>query len=237
MRDYIRIETISQLHELIGYEKPKHPLITLIDLTKISPTISTMDLHILTSFYTICLKEGSNCKNKHGRQHYDFQEGSLTFIAPEQELSVYEDDTEVRSSSGWILCFHPDLIYKSTLSNKIQQYTFFQYNSNEALHLADQEKVKITDVVKDIQTEFSQNIDVFSQDLIISYIELLLNHCRRFYGRQFITRAKVNRDFIEKFEALLGQYFDSDKNETLGLPSVKSLAQSMGYSANYLSDS
>jgi len=214
MGDYIRIETISQLHESIGYEKPKHPLITLIDLTKISPTISTMDLHILTSFYTICLKEGSNCKNKHGRQHYDFQEGSLTFIAPEQELSVYEDDEEVKNSSGWILSFHPDLIYKSTLSNKMQQYTFFQYNSNEALHLSDQEKVKITDVVKDIQMEFSQNIDVFSQDLIISYIELLLNHCRRFYGRQFITRAKVNRDFIEKFEALLGQYFDSDKKET-----------------------
>jgi len=236
MGNSIRIESISQLHELIGYEKPKHPLITLIDLTKIAPAVSTLDLHIITNFYTISLKEGISCRNKYGRQYYDFQEGSLTFMAPEQELHVDEDNSEVKNSSGWILCFHPDLIYKNSLIKKVNQYTFFSYDSNEALHLSDQEKIKITDIVNEIKNEFSQNIDVFSQDLIISYVELLLNHCKRFYGRQFITRAKVNKEVIVRFEEFLKFYFDSDKPESAGLPSVKHCAQEMGYSPNYLSD-
>jgi AraC-like DNA-binding protein len=236
MGNSIRIESISHLHELIGYEKPKHPLITLIDLTKIAPAVSTLDLHIITNFYTISLKEGISCRNKYGRQYYDFQEGSLTFMAPEQELHVDEDNSEVRNSSGWLLCFHPDLIYKSSLIKKVNQYTFFSYDSNEALHLSDQEKIKITDIVNEIKIEFSQNIDVFSQDLIVSYVELLLNHCKRFYGRQFITRAKVNKEAIVRFEEFLKCYFDSAKPESAGLPSVKYCAQQMGYSPNYLSD-
>ncbi|PKM78771.1 MAG: AraC family transcriptional regulator [Firmicutes bacterium HGW-Firmicutes-15] len=236
MGNSIRIESISQLHELIGYEKPKHPLITLIDLTKIAPAISTLDLHIITNFYTISLKEGISCRNKYGRQYYDFQEGSLTFMAPEQELHVDEDNSEAKNSSGWILCFHPDLIYKNSLIKKVNQYTFFSYDSNEALHLSDQEKIKITDIVNEIKNEFSQNIDVFSQDLIISYVELLLNHCKRFYGRQFITRAKVNKEVVVRFEDFLKYYFDSAKPESDGLPSVKYCALEMGYSPNYLSD-
>ncbi len=236
MGNSIRIDSISHLHELIGYEKPKHPLITLIDLTKIAPAVSTLDLHIITNFYTISLKEGISCRNKYGRQYYDFQEGSLTFMAPEQELHVDEDNSEVKNSSGWILCFHPDLIYKNSLIKKVNQYTFFSYDSNEALHLSDQEKIKITAIVNEIKNEFSQNIDVFSQDLIVSYVELLLNHCKRFYGRQFITRAKVNKEVVVRFEDFLKYYFASAKPESDGLPSVKYCALEMGYSPNYLSD-
>lgn len=236
MENSIRIESITQLHDLIGYEKPKHPLITLIDVKEIDPTVSTLDLHIFTNFYTISLKEGNSCRNKYGRQYYDFQEGSLTFMAPEQELHVDEDNSEVKSYSGWLLCFHPDLIYKSTLVKKMNQYTFFSYDSTEALHLSELEKIKITAIVNEVRNEFSQNIDVFSQDLIISYVELLLNHCKRFYGRQFITRTKVNKEVIVKFEEFLKGYFDSAKPEIDGLPSVKYCAQEMGYSPNYLSD-
>ncbi|MEN8905373.1 MAG: helix-turn-helix domain-containing protein [Clostridiales bacterium] len=236
MENSIIIESISQLHELIGYTKPKHPLITLIDLTKIKPTVSTRNLQIATNFYTISLKEGSSCKNRYGKQYYDFQEGSLTFISPKQTLHIDEDNSEVKNSSGWILCFHPDLIYKSTLINKMNQYSFFSYNSNEALHLSAQEKIKITDVVNEIKNESSQNIDIFSQDLIISYVELLLNYCKRFYGRQFITRTKVNKAVLVKFDELLKCYFTSIKLESDGLPSVKYCAKKMGYSPNYLSD-
>ncbi|MBF4692180.1 helix-turn-helix domain-containing protein [Fusibacter ferrireducens] len=236
MDNCYKIESIAQLHELIGAEKPKHPLITLVDLTEINPTVSTNDLHIFTDFYTISLKEGNTCKNKYGRQYYDFQEGSLTFVAPRQELYIDEDNSEVKGNTGWILCFHSDLIDKSVLSKKMNQYTFFSYASTEALHLSDQEKAKITSLANDVQDEFCRNMDVYSTDLIISYIELLLNHCKRFYGRQFITRAKVNKEVIVKFDALLKHCFESDNLEKVGLPTVKFLAQEMGYSPNYLSD-
>lgn len=236
MEQHINIESISQLHELLGYEKPTHPLITLIDLTKISPIISTHHLHIVTDFYTISLKEGSGCKNKYGREYYDFQEGSLTFMAPKQALYVSENNLEVKSTFGWLLCFHPDLICNSSLSNKMNHFSFFHYHINEALHLSDLEKSKITGIVNDIQTEFSQNLDAFSQSVIISYLELLLNHCKRFYGRQFITREKVGKDVITQFEGSLRHYFDSENPKTLGLPTVKYFAQRMGYSPNYLSD-
>lgn len=236
MDNCYKIESIAQLHDLIGAGKPKHPLITLIDLTEINPTVSTNDLHIFTCFYTIILKEGNACRNKYGRQYYDFQEGSLSFMAPEQELHVDEDNLEAKSNSGWILCFHPDLIHKSLLWKKINQYTFFSYASTEALHLSDQEKAKITSLANDVREEFSQNMDIFSTDLIISYIELLLNHCKRFYGRQFITRSKVNKEVIVRFNEMLKHYFESDNLENAGLPTVKLLAQEMGYSPNYLSD-
>lgn len=236
MVNNIHIESISQLHDLIGYEKPKHPLITLIDVSKINPILSTMELHITTDFYAISLKEGDSCRNKYGRQYYDFQEGSLTFVSPGQEIYVDEDNSKVKSSSGWILCFHPDLIFKSSLAIKINQYTFFSYESKEALHLSDEEKIKITGIVNEIRNEFNQNIDDFSQDLIVSFVELLLNYCKRFYGRQFITRAKVHKEAILRFEELLKDYFDSTQPELDGLLSVKFCAYKMGYSPNYLSD-
>jgi len=232
----LRIESISQLHELIGYEKPKHPLISLIDYSKIKPSISTADLHIITGFYSINLKDGPICRTKYGRQYYDFQEGSLVFLAPGQAVYIDEDQPEEPESIGWNLCFHPDLIYKSSLGKKINEYTFFTYNQDEALHLSDQEKQKITDIVYEIKNEFSQNMDGFSHDLIISQLELFFNYCKRFYGRQFITRTKVNKDVIIRFEEFLKCYFNSDKLESLGLPSVKYCAQEMGYSPNYLSD-
>jgi len=236
MRKVIRIESISQLHELIGYEKPKHPLISVIDYSKTKPAISTADLHIITAFYSINLKEGPSCKTKYGRQYYDFEEGSLVFLAPDKAVYIEEDQPEEPESTGWNLCFHPDLIYKSSLSQKINDYTFFTYEQNEALHLSDQEKQKITDIVYEIKHEYSQNMDDYSQDLIISQLELFLNYCQRFYGRQFMTRTKVNKKVVTRVDEFLKDYFQSDKLQLLGPPSVKYCAQAMGYSPNYLSD-
>lgn len=236
MINNIRIESISQLHDLIGYDPPKHPLITLIDVSKITPNMSTIELHVTTDFYAISLKEGKSCINKYGREYYDFQEGSLTFVSPGQEIYVDEDNLEMKNSSGWILCFHPDLIFKTSLSMKINQYTFFSYELKEALHLSSEEKNKITNIVNDIRTEFNLIIDDFSQDLIVSFVELLLNHCKRFYGRQFITRGKVHKEAILKFKEFLQNYFESNQPELHGLLSVKFCAIKMGYSTNYLSD-
>ncbi|MFZ5966114.1 MAG: helix-turn-helix domain-containing protein [Bacillota bacterium] len=235
MESIIRIDSISMLHELLGYEKPKHPLITLIHLNDINPMMEYQNRQFVTGFYTISLKNGINCDVKYGRSYYDFSEGSLMFMAPEQVIMMdYSPDKTVKE--GWMLCFQPDLIRTSELGGKIEQFTFFSYDVSEALHLSEKEKEIITNIVGTIENEFSQNIDVYSHDLIISNIEVLLNYSKRFYGRQFITRASANKDVISRFDILLRNYFSSKSLEEKGIPNVKYLANEMGYSTNYLSD-
>jgi len=239
MTKNVRLESISQFHEAIGYDKPRHPLITLIDYTKIEPKAHMYNAQIITGFYMISLKnikDGKTCEMRYGRHYYDFREGSLIFMAPGQAFVSSEKDFDEGDISGWALVFHPDLIRKSHLGKKMKEYTFFSYETNEALHISDQEKQKLTEIVKTIETEFGQNIDIYSQDLMVSNIELLLNYCKRFYGRQFITRSNVNKDIVSKFEEFLTSYFDSNEPGSRGLPSVKYCAEQMGYSTNYLGD-
>ncbi|MCT4620761.1 MAG: helix-turn-helix domain-containing protein [Marinisporobacter sp.] len=235
MENIIRIDSISMLHELLGYDKPMHPLITLINLNNINPMEKYQSKQLVTGFYTITLKKGKNCGLRYGRQYYDFSEGSLMFMAPEQVTMVEYNHNEAEIE-GWMLCFHPDLIRKSGLGRKMEEFTFFSYDVNEALHLSEKEKQIITNIVDTIKTEFSQNIDVYSQDLIVSNIEVLLNYSKRFYGRQFITRTTANKDVISRFDKLMRDHFNSKSLEEKGIPSVKYLAKEMGYSTNYLSD-
>jgi AraC family transcriptional regulator, transcriptional activator of pobA len=238
MGNILKIDSISQVHEVGGLDKPKHPLITLIENSQekpISPTMPIMDLQIVSSLYSISLKDGHECQITYGRKNYDFQEGSLIFLAPGQTI-IPAGKGDGQGTFGWVLCFHPDLIRKSSLSNKMNEYSFFSYDSHEALHVSEAERETVTNIVRAIRDEYSKNIDVYSQDLIVSNIELLLNHSKRFYGRQFITRTSANKDVLTKFEEYLKDYFDSDDLETKGLPSVKACAEAMGYSPNYLSD-
>lgn len=235
MTNLIKIESITQLHELLGYEKPGHPLITILDYSKLTYDDRYKGVQVSTNFYSISLKKGASCRIKYGQKYYDFHEGSIICMAPDQTFTA-EDYNEEKVQTGWGLYFHPDLIRKSSLSKKMKEYTFFSYDANEALHLSDKEKQTITTVIEKINEEINQNIDVYSQDLIISHIELLLNYCKRFYGRQFITRTNINKDTVSKFEEFLNEYFDSDKPKNDGLPSVKACAMEIGYSANYLSD-
>lgn len=235
MSNIIRINTITQLHEILGYSKPKHPLITLIDFSKMNIPYSNESVRVVTSFYTINLKRQCFGEMKYGRENYDFQEGTLMFMAPEQIVSI-EVGAEPIPTEGWGLFIHPDLFRKSNLGNKINDYTFFSYEANEALHLSDDEKETITDIVTKIEEEFSQNIDVYSHDVIISNIELLMNYCNRFYGRQFITRGSQNKDVVTKFERLLIDYFKSDILQNKGIPSVKYISEQLNFSSNYLSD-
>lgn len=157
------------------------------------------------------------------------------FMAPQQIVMV-DNRPEKRVAEGWMLCFHPDLIRGSSLDTKMKEYTFFSYDVREALHLSEKEKAIITNIVNTIEAELSQNMDVYSHDLIISNIELLLNYSKRFYGRQFITRTIANKDVISHFDTLLRDHFNSESLEEKGIPSVKCLAKELGYSANYLSD-
>ncbi len=231
----INIDSITILNELLGCEKPKHPLITVIDFDSIEPIEKFYNNSYVLNFYLISLKNNPDCELKYGRQYYDFREGSLIFAAPGQVLTIGESYGG-QKSNGWMLCIHPDLIRGSSLWRKMSEYSFFEYEANEALHLSDSEKGIIERTVENIQVEYSTNLDFYSEDLIISNLEVLLNYAKRFYGRQFITRTAVNKEVVIKFEMLLKEQCTLEVIERFGQPSVKGLAQAMSYSPNYLSD-
>lgn len=231
----INVDSISILHELLGCEKPRHPLITAIDFDSIKPGKEFYNNSYSLNFYVITLKNNSECELKYGRQYYDFREGSLIFKKPGQILTIGEY-TENSNGNGWMLCVHPDLIRGSSLWNKISDYSFFEYEANEALHLSDSEKEIIEGLIKNIRIEYSANLDSYSGELIVSNLEVLLNYVNRFYGRQFITRTFVNKDSVAKFKILLKEECTVELIERFGQPSVKRLAQAIGYSPNYLSD-
>lgn len=172
---------------------------------------------------------------RYGCNYYDYQEGTLVFLAPGQVIGV-EDNGKVYQPQGMALVFHPDLLRGTTLGRTIKDYTFFSYQVNEALHLSEQERHIIIDCFRNIEEELHHTIDKHSQRLIVSNIELFLNYCVRFYDRQFITRENVNKDILTRFENLLNDYFYSEKPESSGLPTVKYCADQMHLSANYFGD-
>lgn len=229
----IHIESISQLHRMLGYDKPSHPLITVMDPTRLKVPEEMKEVRIASSFYAIWLKT-SDCGMEYGRNHYDFEEGVLIFTAPQQVIS---SDGEVdEDEGGWMLFFHPDLIRKTSLGEKIGQYSFFSYDTYEALHLSDEEKATITRCVENIQQEYEQRIDDHSQSVIVSNIELLLNYCSRYYDRQFNTRTARNKDILARFEQLLRAYYQSDQLSQNGIPTIQYFAEQIHLSPNYLSD-
>jgi AraC-like DNA-binding protein len=185
--------------------------------------------------YAVYLKEIKCGELKYGRSHYDYQEGTLLFIAPGQVLGV-EPKVKTFPAKGWALLFHPDLIKGTSLGKHIQDYSFFSYEVNEALHLSERERQLALDCFAKIEYELQQSIDKHSKTLIASNIELFLNYCSRFYDRQFITRDNVHKGILEKFENLLNDYFQSDKPQILGLPSVTYCAAELHLSTNYFGD-
>lgn len=185
--------------------------------------------------YCIFLKDVMCGDLKYGRNYYDYQEGTLVFVAPGQVVDI-ENDGKVYQPKGHALVFHPDLLFGTSLSRGINEYSFFSYQANEALHVSDRERQIIMECFSKIEYELQQGVDKHSKKLIASNIELFLNYCERFYDRQFITRDNVNQGILEKFEVLLNDYFSSDKTQTIGLPSVAYFADELHLSANYFGD-
>lgn len=235
MRDIIRIETISQVHEFYGLEKPKHPLVSIIPIDDKITNFEYGDLSYALNLYQISLKLGMTGSLSYGRNSYDFQEGTMLFTQPDQILKIV-DQKHLTGSAGWTLFFHPDFIRKSELGNTIDQYTFFSYAVHEALHLSDKERTNLTELVNKIEEEYSQNIDRHSQKLIISTIELILDYCTRFYDRQFYTRTNLNKDHVSRFEQLLREYYHSEQPLESGMLTVKRCGTELNMSAHYLSD-
>jgi AraC-like DNA-binding protein len=213
----------------------KHPLGAVVDFSQFSEQFNS-GLKVTLGFYALMFKNYCPNKMKYGQQAYDFQDGSLICIAPRQVISLDEPTQLDVAMWGWGVFFHPDLIRGTSLGKTIKEYSFFSYETHEALHLSDKEKQNLSELVQKVDTELSENIDRHSQRLIVSTIELLLNYCTRYYDRQFITRQTANQDLLTKIETILTSYFQSADLSKKGLPSVKYLADQVFLSPNYLSD-
>ena len=229
-----RIKTISEYHQLKGLSKPEHPLVSVIHLDEME-IATTMQTSWVFDFYSIALKRNfdAKVKYKYGQQTYDFDEGVMFFIAPNQVFSVQTDSSY--KLSGWMLLIHPDFLLQTSLVKTIKQYEYFSYLANEALHLSGKEEKTIINIFKSIQQEYLSNIDKFSQPVIINQIELLLNFSDRFYHRQFITRKINNHQILIQLEEILEEYFNNDNLIEKELPTVQDVAKSINVSPNYLS--
>ncbi len=213
-----------------------HPLVSVIDFSKAAMRHwgDAKTIKFQYGLYCIFLKDVKCGDIIYGRQYYDYQAGTLAFFAPGQVATI--ENAGPYQPKGYGLAFHPDLIRGTALAKTIHDYTFFSYQSNEALHLSDDERQLVLDCLSKIEFELQQTIDKHSKKLITSNIELFLDYCQRFYDRQFITRDTVNQGILAKFEELLTDYFAADKPQTIGLPTVAYFADALHLSANYFGD-
>lgn len=230
-----QIKTIGEYHNLMGLPKPQHPLISVVKFEDMNPKSGNRIKSIVNGFYSIALKKTFKAKLKYGQQAYDFTEGILAFIAPNQIISVVMEEDGSIEHSGWLLIFHPDFLWNTPLAKKIKQYDFFGYDLTEALHLSEKEEIMLTDIMQNINQEYNSNIDKFSQDVIIAQLELFLTYSERFYHRQFITRKISNHTILVKLENLLIAYFKQNNLAEKGLPTVQYISAELNISPNYLS--
>jgi AraC-like DNA-binding protein len=232
-----RFRTISEFKAFRQLPKPDHPLISVFEVQAAAGLDGSENMSWLYEFYCIGLKKvvnNNHVKLRYGQQEYDFNEGVMSFVAPNQVLSLtVADDTQVIKQSGWLLLLHPDFLWNTPLAKIIKQYDFWDYTVHEALFLSDKEENTLVDILKHIQQECQSNIDQFSKTIILSHIATFLSYADRFYHRQFITREKQNHQVLEKLERILNDYFNSD--DIKGLPTVSYIAQELNLSPKYLS--
>jgi len=225
--------SLSQLHKAMRIGAPLHPLISIINYGEAKFEPKDFENGIILNFYKISFKTKFSGKLKYGQGFYDFEEGGMSFVSPGQLLRMQDEEADY---SGMSLHIHPDLLRSYPLNFQIKQYGFFNYSASEGLYLSEKEKTTILSIYQFIQDELNERIDKFSQDVIISQIEVLLNYANRFYDRQFITRKVVNHDMLTKLEKLLEDYFKEEKTVLKGLPTVNSLAEILNVTPRYLSD-
>lgn len=227
------IKTIGQYHNFRGLPGPSHPLISVFRIEEINKLRDDEPEHIVQDFYSIALKKNASGTLVYGQREYDFDRGSMFFIAPNQVYSIR--GTRDLTHSGWLLLIHPDLFWDTQLSSKIKQFEYFGYAVNEALHLSEKEEETIVGVLRGIREECRSNIDNFSKPVIVSRIETLLNYANRFYHRQFLTREKENHQILVRLEKILNDHFNKGDLASKGLPTVLDISASLNISPNYLS--
>ncbi len=230
----LKIKSIGQFHHLRGLPAPEHPFISVIDYADIQTSDNDESGGLLFDFYLISVKKGVMGKLKYGQQIYDHDEGVMSFMSPHQLLKISKEHFPINKRSGWILLIHPDFIWNTSLAKTISQYQFFDYKVAEALFLSEKEEKILDTIVYNIRHEYQNNIDTFSQNIIISHIETMLNYAERFYQRQFIIRKKSNHQILEQLEGLLKDYFNSADLSQKGLPTVQYVSDQLNVSVGYL---
>ncbi len=232
MYEIIQLNSIKTYNELYGLQT-NHPLVTVVDLMQARKLVNHVKFNY--GMYALFIKHGVSCTLRYGRKNYDYQKGTVVSFAPGQTVQVDLTDNEINLDVTGLV-FHPDLIYGSSLADKMGKYTFFNYEQTEALHLSDEEQDTLTACLHHIQTEIERPVDRHSRELLCVYIELFLEYCLRFYDRQFFTRSKVDSDILQKFESELNRYFQSGEAQQQGLPSVRYFADKAFLSPSYFGD-
>ncbi|OQP56462.1 helix-turn-helix domain-containing protein [Niastella populi] len=228
------IRTISEYHKVMGLSKPEHPLVSVVNYGSITlPCKASMSFTF--DFYTILLDKDFKGNMKYGQQSGDFEDGVLFFMAPGQVFEVELLSADPIDRSGLVLLIHPDFLWKTPLSKSIRQYEYFGYSVNEALFLSDKEQKSIQGIMEIMAQEYKNNIDKFSEPVILAQLELLLTYSDRFYQRQFITRKKSGHFILDRLESLLDEYFNKEHLSTKGIPTVQYIASSLNVSPGYLS--
>lgn len=228
----IHFKTIADFHQTVGVSKPKHPLFSIQRFENFPEAENTQRVKLISDFYQITLKKECPCKMQYGQTPFDFDEGIISCFAPKQ-VNIIDKDFAF-AKVGWLINIHPDFLRTYPLSQKMKTYGFFDYEVNEALILSEEEQKSIETIFEQIEKEYLLPIDQFSQDVIISALDLLLTHCNRYYNRQFITRKTQNSELLSKTEKILNHYFHHSDEQKLPTPAY--LASQLNLSPKYLSD-
>ncbi|MDC8103931.1 helix-turn-helix transcriptional regulator [Chryseobacterium sp. B21-037] len=234
-RKTIRIKTITEYHKLRGLPPPEHPLISVIDYSTMKRPSDIGEVNWILDFYHISVKRGMNGKLKYGQQECDFDEGIMFFISSNQVFRIAAETTSENKQSGWMLLIHSDFLWNTSLAKKIRQYGFFDYSLTESLFLSNKEEIILDQIIGNIRQESHLNLDKFSQNIIVSHLETLMNYSERFYERQFMTRKAVNHKILARLEELLEAYFNDHDLASKGLPTVQFISGELNLSYNYLS--
>jgi len=229
-------KTIAEFHHYVGLPSPLHPLISVVNVATVPHSDNTVPMTMVMDFYCISIKRMTNFKVQYGQRPFDFNNGIMSFISPNQVLNIdVVDKGKKTEKSGWVIYIHPDFIWNTALAKTIRQYDFWDYTLSETLFLSEKEEAAINNIIQSIFEEYQTNIDRFSKSIMISHIEALLNYADRYYHRQFITRDKSNHQILERVEILLTEYFNSNNLLSNGLPTVAYLAGALNLSPKYLS--
>ena len=229
-----KILKVNKTSDYSGYHglTDRHPLITVIDFSEISPIRHSLNKY---GVYGVFVQENNDLDLMYGCGKYDYKDGSLICVSPGQ-IGGKEENGERVSIGGWAMLFHPDLICGTQLEKDITNYSFFDYSVNEALHMNEKEREIVVSIFKRIKSEIENPHDDLQNDILVSYISLLLKYCQRFYNRQFLTRKLSNNDILSKFDSFLKEYFTENRHTSSGLPTVSICAEHLCMSVNYFSD-
>lgn len=231
MEEIIQINSVEQFFHLFGYKTVGHPL---IGITRLHGGVHySIERPLQLNLYAITCKTGCSGNARYGWRNYDYSTGCMNFHAPKQIIGTTTEEVDTVGAEGWMILFHPDFIRRYPLGESIKKYAFFSYAVNEALHLSDKEKDDIEHIIERMAYECSQNMDDFTQGIVVSELEVLLNYSNRYYARQFCTRASVEQNRVEQIEEIIDRHL---MNTTMKMVTPQIVADEMNMTTHYLSD-